>query len=806
MIKMDCGCEFETNDQGKILLDFDNINFKCEKTIQLLQSGYTKGVFQLESQLGRTWCKKVKPENIEQVSDVIAIIRPGTLKSYEDGKSLTQHYVDRKFGKEDIKSCHPVLDKILKNTYSVLTYQEQSMQIAKDLAGFNLKEADELRKGIGKKDSQLIASLKGKFLDGCKKIGTLNQEQAEQVFGWIQSSQRYAFNKCISGKEILFKNKGKYNTKLSIEEMYYIKNDIHYAKKTNHLNLYKKYKLHKNYCGGYSLNQDNKIRPNTILNITQAGIQDIYRVTVDNNLTIDVTLLHKFPTPNGEKPLYKLQIGDELYINNGYDKKQTKKYGYSDIDIPTLRQKQKNHDHVQIGFMIGKNNPGYTNGEWIKWNINRKLLKLECYHCGKTNTRLETHHIDNNRQNNDLSNLENLCVSCHKKAHYKLDRVRKGQKGYLVRTGKITDIKFLEKGMTYNVEMEAPNHNFVIDNGIVTSNSHSIAYACSSYISAYCKQHFPLQFFVSYLKFADDKQDPLLERKTLVDDAHNFNINIKTPSLLNTNDNIHISGKNTVSFGIANIKGTGLSTLDKLKDGIKNTQIDIHKLIKDWTWTDYLFFFSDRIPLQTNIGLISSGACDFFLEQRQFMIFQYEIWNKLTNREKAFVKENKPESLVTGLSLLLNGFKIIEKRKQVVSSLITSLEYPPVSLKDTPDWIAWQEEKLLGISLTCHKVDGCGGNIEATHTCHEVHSSTPRYAVVAVQITRLKEVVTKNGQNPGQKMAFMDLSDGTYTLEGVPCFPENWKEYKGLLQQENTVCIHLNKLQNGYCVQKVWQI
>lgn len=172
--------------------------YNDKETWKLFAEGKTKGVFQLESNLGKSWAKKLAPNSIEELSALIAIIRPGTLKSMLDGKSMTQHYVDRKHGKEEVEYLHPALEEILKSTYGVLVYQEQAMRIAQKIAGFDLKEADELRKAIGKKKADLMAKVKKKFISGAKKVGTVSKEDAEEIFGWIEKSARYSFNKSHS--------------------------------------------------------------------------------------------------------------------------------------------------------------------------------------------------------------------------------------------------------------------------------------------------------------------------------------------------------------------------------------------------------------------------------------------------------------------------------------------------------------------------------------------------------------------------------------------------------------------------------
>ena len=174
------------------------MNYNDEQTWKLFSEGKTKGIFQLESNLGRSWSKKVAPKNIEELSALIAIIRPGSLKSYYEGKSMTQHYVDRKHGREDVSYLHESLKDTLSPTYGVLCYQEQSMRIAQKIAGFDLKEADVLRKAIGKKNANLMMQVKTSFIEGADKVGLVSKEEAAEIFGWIEKSSRYAFNKSHS--------------------------------------------------------------------------------------------------------------------------------------------------------------------------------------------------------------------------------------------------------------------------------------------------------------------------------------------------------------------------------------------------------------------------------------------------------------------------------------------------------------------------------------------------------------------------------------------------------------------------------
>jgi len=180
-----CNCEVV---QGKFNLN--DIPLTCPAVWSLISSGFTTGVFQLETRLGQEWARKVKPSNIQELAALTALVRPGCLES---GQS--EEYVDIKFGKKQPTYLHPRLKDILGDTYGCLVYQEQAIKIATEIAGFSLENADELRKAMGKKKPELMAKLKTKFIDGCIKKGLVSTEVAEQIFGWIEKSQRYSFNK-----------------------------------------------------------------------------------------------------------------------------------------------------------------------------------------------------------------------------------------------------------------------------------------------------------------------------------------------------------------------------------------------------------------------------------------------------------------------------------------------------------------------------------------------------------------------------------------------------------------------------------
>ena len=168
-------------------IDIDTIPLDDPKVYQLLQQGDTTGVFQLESAGMRRYLKELQPSEFEDIIAMVALYRPGPMEFIPD-------FIDRKHGKKQITYLHPKLESILQNTYGIAVYQEQVLQIARELAGFTYSEADVLRKAIGKKIKQLLDEQREKFVQGSIKNG-IDAKTAEQLFDFVEPFARYGFNR-----------------------------------------------------------------------------------------------------------------------------------------------------------------------------------------------------------------------------------------------------------------------------------------------------------------------------------------------------------------------------------------------------------------------------------------------------------------------------------------------------------------------------------------------------------------------------------------------------------------------------------
>ncbi|MCI0531189.1 MAG: DNA polymerase III subunit alpha, partial [candidate division Zixibacteria bacterium] len=176
----------------KLDLNIDHIPLDDQSVYQIFSKGETVGIFQFESPGMRDYLKKLKPESLNDLTAMNALYRPGPLDAH-----MVDEYIERKRGFKEIKFEHPTLESILKETYGVIVYQEQVIQIASEVAGYTLGRADVLRKAMGKKIADLMRKQKVEFIKGAKSRGIPNQT-AERIFEHISTFGRYGFNKSHS--------------------------------------------------------------------------------------------------------------------------------------------------------------------------------------------------------------------------------------------------------------------------------------------------------------------------------------------------------------------------------------------------------------------------------------------------------------------------------------------------------------------------------------------------------------------------------------------------------------------------------
>ena len=178
MIKANVGIEIDVN-----RIPTDDV-----KTYDLLATGHLKGIFQLETPLPRNALKTIHTDNILDIAAITSLNRPGPMENMPS-------FIRRKMGQEKCDYYHPVLEPILKETYGIIIYQEQVMEVARKLAGYSLGEADLLRRAMGKKIKEEMDKQSSIFIERAEKVGLVNKDEAKNIFDIIAKFAGYGFNK-----------------------------------------------------------------------------------------------------------------------------------------------------------------------------------------------------------------------------------------------------------------------------------------------------------------------------------------------------------------------------------------------------------------------------------------------------------------------------------------------------------------------------------------------------------------------------------------------------------------------------------
>ena len=268
--------------EGKEKFDINTITLEDKPSYQLMASGETKGVFQLESSGMQQLFKDLQPDAFEDIVAAVALYRPGPL-----GTGMVKDFVDCKHGRKPIAKMHDKVDHLLVPTYGVIVYQEQVMQIAQSLAGYSLGGADLLRRAMGKKKPEEMAKQKGIFVEGSIKNG-VTEEDADRIFGLLEFFAGYGFNKCLRGLTSL--------------------QDARTGERTTIENLFRDrrpFTIH-------AVGDDGKLRERAVVDVMSNGHKPVFELTTAQGKKIVATGNHPFRTFEGWTNLEDLRVGDRI--------------------------------------------------------------------------------------------------------------------------------------------------------------------------------------------------------------------------------------------------------------------------------------------------------------------------------------------------------------------------------------------------------------------------------------------------------------------------------------------------------------
>jgi len=525
-------------------IDLHSIKPDEPEVLKQFSDGFTSGFFQFESQGITRLCQELAPiKDFESLVHINALYRPGPLDS-----GMVESYKKRKRLEEAIDYRHPKEEEITQQTLGLPIFQEQVMALCVKLAGFSWPEADNVRKAIAKsKGHEAVEKYRDQFVEGCRTTTPgLDSKVAVAMFDQIVKFGRYSFNKCISHSEKIY-TPGLQDDQFhpTIGEMYKIRNDYEYAKRTGHLSLHKKYRLH-GYCGSLSMNGEQRLVRNKIVDIRYSGVMPVFQVTTRTGRTLKCTGNHLVPTTGGKKLLQEIKVGDFLFAKGEAEKIQYNYNLYEDGKAPcNLPQRgERGFQKIETGHSA------------VFFKVRGEKIEAigACEKCGARGIdRFELHHIDFDRTNNDPDNFMLVCPSCHKKLHYAAGRTKAYENGIPTVPDEVISIEYVGEEECYDVEMEAPHHTFLTQNGIVVCNSHSACYSYIAYLTAWAKHHYPREFMAGLLGSITDEPEKTAEYRH---ECNRLGIEIELPDMNDSEIGFSIQGRNLVP-GFDSIKGVG---------------------------------------------------------------------------------------------------------------------------------------------------------------------------------------------------------------------------------------------------------
>lgn len=251
-------------------LDVDRVPMDDPEAFQLLARGELEGVFQLESSGMRQVVKDLKPSNIEDISSILALYRPGPLDA-----GLIPKFINRKHGRESIDYPHDLIKPILEETYGIMVYQEQIMKIAQDMAGYSLGQADLLRRAMGKKKMAEMEKHREIFIDGAAEKG-VDKKVSENLFDQMLLFAEY----CLS-----------YDTPVLTLEYGWLPIGQVVQEQIE--------------CQVFSINERGHLYTQPIAQWHHRGQQEVFEYTLTDGSTIQATAEHQFMTTDGQ--MYPIQ-------------------------------------------------------------------------------------------------------------------------------------------------------------------------------------------------------------------------------------------------------------------------------------------------------------------------------------------------------------------------------------------------------------------------------------------------------------------------------------------------------------------
>jgi DNA-directed DNA polymerase III PolC len=737
-----------------------------KQAFDLIGRGETVGVFQVEGGGMQQMLKEMRPTRFEHIIAAISLYRPGPMEYIPE-------YNARMHNKKPILYHHDKLEKILSETYGIITYQEQIMQIASELFGYSLGDADLMRRAVSKKKKEDLQKHRDIFLRNGPDHG-VNEEVAGKIFDDIEYFANYGFNKCLVGSTEII------------------------DARTGHL-----YRMDALASGKAKIEQtltcdtdSLRLKSGNVTDVIANGFKLVFRLTTHSGRQIEATANHPFYTHDGWQMLRGLSKGDEIAVPRRLPVEGCKELGddasitevaYSiienDLDEPdgsippeifelTNRQiaeflavvwqqggsvdevifypivskraaRQLQHLLLRLGIAskLGKGQARYQ--IWITTDADILTFyeRIGC-HFDKTYDEL-------------FGRLEKLATSIA--AAGNLSAETDGD----VLWDKISSIKYIGTRRTYDLTIEG-THNFVA-NDFIVHNSHAADYAVITVQTAFLKTHYPAEYMTALLSVYGDDSAKVT---TVLAECKRTGIPILPPdvnySQLDFDIEVQPDGTRGIRFGLAGIKNAG--------EGAVKHIIDARNEGGPFT---SLEDFCRRVDLR-QVGkralesLIKVGAMREFGKRAQ--LANLNVIERMTQFSTDVHRAKE-----------VGQISMFGESTGVTDDMLTNL--PPADEVSRREILNWERD-LLGFYVTSHPLDSVANQLQyADHglaSTHDIKEYGPEKqgAIVSTygMVAAMRKLVTKNGDS----MCVVTLEDLFGTME-VVLFPRTWRTYEDMV-------------------------
>ena len=738
------------------------------RTYEMLSRGETTGVFQLESDGMRRVVTELKPNSLNDVVALVALYRPGPME-------WIPLYISNKHGRTKPTYLHPKLEAILSPTYAVACYQEQVMQIARDIAGFTMGQADELRKVMGKKQKDKIPVFREKFVKGAVATNGISEKLAEDIFAFVEPFAGYGFNKCAHGSTELQLVDG---TPMTLSAAY----------KSPPAQV-------------MSMWPDGKIRPHTVARIVCTGRKALLHVRTASGKSVKVTPEHRLLTTGGYREARDLTVGIELITapNLGTEKQRevrrasTIRRNRSTEHRGRASQRIAAATHDRVKWLLVNDaerrarriarsiastracydsSPGYgkgsiaSNGMWCastperdmcEWLIGQEI-SFEMHRVLATGRLCDFYFSGIYWEMDGMDRVPGYFAEKYGELPYVVVTPEDFKPTVLQHLGvahatngdPVVSIEPCGEAVTYDVEMAPDGPLNYLANRIVSHNSHAVAYGWIAYQTAYLKANHPRAYLAALMGSVRDKTEKLVE---YIEEAKKVGIAVLPPDVNESRMDFTVVDKD-IRFGLAAIKGVG--------EGAVRGMLGARE--SDGRFVD-LFDFVKRVEtklLNRKVfeALIKCGALDSMPGNRAQKLDALDAAIELANR-----------SARDRASGQFSLFGEVEAAHDHLKPQLRLLPAPP-----TLEALAWEKE-TLGIFVSGHPLADVaealarGGAVAIKDLRNQEDDA---FVTVAGMLTGVRRTMTK----AQQQMLVATLEDMSGSVECI-VFP---KQYAALQQ------------------------